>query len=1015
MNGRQHILRFLLILFFYAGVANLFAQQYNIRNYSDPQQVGQSQVYALLEDSRSYIWMGTWGGGLTRYDGLNFQNFTREDGLLSNYIQALHEDGQQQIWIGTDRGLCRYDGRQFQTISFADGANRAVNSITHAPNGELWIGTLQGLYQLRDSLLHPIDIRPLPSNTPVRSCLMDRYKRLWIATNQGVMRIDDSGRRLFGLEEGLTSLDVQGLLEDRQGHIWMATGSSGINIFDGARIARFEGSNEIEESGLANCLFESKEGNIWVGTQLKGAYVWSRADSSYSYLGQTEGLESNSVKAIIEDRWGHIWLGTSGGGVSCYFGRQFLHYELRDGLLDEHIYALHRDSADRLLLGTGRGLTQLDKGQLRHFNASNGFKNIKIKALHRDYEGQLWIGTEGQGLAIQDSRGYRWLRGWDGLRGDIVQDFAQDTAGHIWVAMADAGICELIPNPADSLGVGYRFQHYGQQIKESYVSKLLIDEQFRLWWAGRRRGIGYITEDSLRTFGRADGLKDLDVRSLVEDRYGNLWGGTGRAGIFRMNIYAEQPQIEHFGRTDGLTSNNIYLLAFDNEGYLWVGNNKGVDRLQLDAEQNIIAVRHFGRNEGFKGGETCTNAVVNDAQGGLWFGTLNGLTHYIPGSNRQNTGSPALHFTQINLFYESLETTPYAEWALPWGGLRPGMTLPHGQNHLGFNFIGINYSNPEAVRYQWRMKGLEEGWSPLSNQRNVTYSNIPPGDYTFLLRAYNEDGFGTAPPLQVSFAIRPPLWETWWFQLTAGLLLVLLTTALLRARINRIKRRAKREREQLELEKKLLQLEQKALQLQMNPHFIFNALNSIQGLIGQQDHRKARYQLAKFSRLMRATLENSREGLISLEEEIETLRDYLALEQFSRGHSFDFDIQTAEGLDTELVQMPPMMIQPFVENAIIHGLGRRSEGGKIALRFTRNNGQLECSVTDNGIGRAAARQRKSQQEQQHKSMALQVTQERLDLLGGGAGKRKSLEIIDLQENGEAKGTKVLLRLPYVEA
>ncbi|MEM9824789.1 MAG: histidine kinase, partial [Bacteroidota bacterium] len=198
-----------------------------------------------------------------------------------------------------------------------------------------------------------------------------------------------------------------------------------------------------------------------------------------------------------------------------------------------------------------------------------------------------------------------------------------------------------------------------------------------------------------------------------------------------------------------------------------------------------------------------------------------------------------------------------------------------------------------------------------------------------------------------------------------------------------------------------------------NPHFIFNALNSIQSMINEKDHRNARYQLAKFSKLMRATLEHSREALIPLEEEITALNNYLSIEQMSRNNSFEFSITTQGDTDSETLLVPPMMIQPFVENAILHGVAHIAHPGLIEVFFTRRNGFLECIVQDNGIGRQKASELKSQVAHQHKSAALQVTQERLAILNGPLSKSlQHLEISDRRsEEGVVVGTKVLLRLP----
>ncbi|MEL7343143.1 MAG: histidine kinase, partial [Bacteroidota bacterium] len=213
---------------------------------------------------------------------------------------------------------------------------------------------------------------------------------------------------------------------------------------------------------------------------------------------------------------------------------------------------------------------------------------------------------------------------------------------------------------------------------------------------------------------------------------------------------------------------------------------------------------------------------------------------------------------------------------------------------------------------------------------SATYSNLEPGFYRFFVRACNPDGSCTE--IQpVSFEILPPIWERWWFILAAVLLGISILALIFRLRINQIRRKAAEERQRLEMEKDLLRLEQKSLGLQMNPHFLFNALNSIQALIADNDAKTARYYLAKFAKLMRSVLNNSRNNLIPLQDEIQTLDLYLGIEQFSRDQSFNYTIEVSGDMDPEEVMIPPLLVQPFVENAIIHGVAHRINTGQIEV------------------------------------------------------------------------------------
>jgi hypothetical protein len=445
---------------------------------------------------------------------------------------------------------------------------------------------------------------------------------------------------------------------------------------------------------------------------------------------------------------------------------------------------------------------------------------------------------------------------------------------------------------------------------------------------------------------------------------------------------------------------------------LFVGTETGLDYIRLDEERNPIEIKHYSKGEGFTGIETCQNSVYKDGDGTMWFGTINGLSKYNPANSVKNENEPVTNITDVKLFYEPIANTSYKNFAGDWNTIS-NIELPYNQNQLTFDFIAINFSNPDAVKYQWKLDGYDKEWSPVSKNHSINYSNIGAGDYTFLVKACNEDGVWNKTPVQLKFHISPPVWLRWWFITLVVIFTGSLFFFLFKWRENRIKAKAEEAQKKLQLEKEVVELEQKALRLQMNPHFIFNALNSIQSQIGTDNEQAARYYLAKFSRLMRQILDNSRNASITLEEEANTLENYLLIEKFCNGDRFDYKITIDETIEKDYVKIPPMLLQPFIENAIKHGLkyieGKR---GFIEVDFKEKNNLLECSVTDNGIGRTKAEElNKLSKETYHKSTALLVTQERLDLLKDDKN-IQSLEIIDLyDEQSNATGTKVIVRIP----
>lgn len=991
----------------------LTGQEYYFNNFSGKDGLAQSQVYALLEDQRGFIWMGTWGGGLSKYDGKAFVNHTQSEGLLSNYVYSLCEDTAGDIWIGTDRGLCRFNGKTYD--SFLTERRTQIYSMAIDKKNRLWLGTQRGLYVGEKGTFKRFESSlPALRRADIRACLVDNHGFVWLGSSKGVFVISPAGNiRHLGKKNGWNGFPVFSIVEDREGTIWVGTEGGGVQRSDGTRLVMaLELRNGLSSNRVMR-LHVAQTGELWAGTNEAGINIWNPQDSSLTYLQERDGLESNDVRSIIEDSWGNHWVGTSGGGVSKYSGQQFVLYDEADGLVDKEIYGISEDSLGQLWLSTSRGISRFEGRSFRHFGSDEGWINAKSRTVLADQQGRLWAGFDNRGLGLFTADTFRLFTTRDGIGQGLIRDLVQDTSGNIWVASSRGGLSSLSPIASDTTGLDFQIRSYRREIgfPANYIYALLLDREQRLWFATRYLGLGYFGADGLvYTFDRRHGLPDAEVRTLAMDSLGNCWAGTARGGIFRFRLEADSLVLKGFGSEDQLTSNNIYQLAFDEAQHLWVGHEKGVDRVSLDEALDISEVKAFGYAEGFKGGETCNSAVICDSKGDMWFGTMNGLTHYRPGSGRKNTVAPKLHLEEIRLFYKPLQQTAFKQWAESWGGLADGLLLPHRQNSLGFFFKGINHA-PGKVRYQWWLEGYETDWSPFSENNSVNYSNLPPGRYQFKVRAYNEDEVTNAAPVMVKFTIDPPFWQRWWFRLISALLLISIIALFFSIRLNQVRRKANEDKARLEMEKNLLQLEQKALQLQMNPHFIFNALNSIQHLIGQQDDRKARYQLAKFSKLMRATLENSRESVLLLSEEIQTLDNYLALEQFSRNNSFSYEIKLEEDLSPDEVFLPPMMIQPFVENAIIHGVAHLSErAGRISLFFQKRDQYLECNIADNGIGRQKAGEIKSQQSEQHKSAALQVTRERLELLDQGNAEGLRIEDV-VSSDGAVIGTRITLRIP----
>ena len=985
----------------------VYAQQHNFLVYSLEEGLPQSQVFALLSDSEGYMWFGTQGGGLSRFDGADFVPFNSREGLSGNYVYTLFEDNAHQIWAGTSRGATAIKGNQLQSLNFPEPIGR-VSAFAQPNDSTLWIGTDQGIwaYIPRKGKPEKLKLDPALDAAFITDFLVGKDD-IWICTDQGVFRLGDSITHIqFGDESPRA---VQAMTRDSSGNLWIAAFGLGLEQWDentGKQVQRWTDSR-LEQ---ATSVYVSRDQRVWVGTQNNGVWIYQVSDDSWAQLTEREGLPNNNVRRITEDRWGNIWIATSGGGVCKYLGQFFLHYDRANGLPDERVYALDMDSSGTVWASVGNsGLARLDSLGFTRFQGDSSYLSMKSKALHFDKKGRMWVGTEGGGLLVFDTSGYQVLRTQDGLPSDWIRSIREDANGRIWVATYGTGIAQII----DQDSLGFAIRKYGREagLNDLRIMDLAFDAAGRLWFCTRFGETGYLEGGRVRQlFGKESGLPEVQLRSIAFDALDQIWIGTAGEGLFSKSLNVDSLNFVSFADNARLSSTNLYLAIFDQQGHLWVGNERGVDKIIFNEAGVVTEVQTFGRNEGFLGIETCLNTAICDPTGNLWFGTLNGLTRHLPTERVDHAAAPFIHFQEVSLFYKPLEETAFAEWSDGNGSMLPGLELPYKQNHLRFSFRGVDLNDPAGVSYHWRLEGAENDWSPFSDQTSVNYTNLLPGTYLFQVQAISGAGM-LSEPISASFTIKKPFWQLRWVQLVAAGTLLGLFILLFRLRIRSIKRREARKRAQLEMENNLLQLEQKALQLQMNPHFIFNALNSIQSLVATQDYQTARREITNFAGLMRAILSNSRKQLISLEEEVETLERYLKMEQFCQTTPFEFTISLPNGLDPTEVEIPPMLIQPFVENAVIHGLSHLQHPGRLGIRFSANANILECEVIDNGVGRERAEQLRKSKSPGHQSVAMQVTKERLEALLAKTNVQ-ALEISDILDgNGQICGTKVIVRLP----
>jgi hypothetical protein len=344
----------------------------------------------------------------------------------------------------------------------------------------------------------------------------------------------------------------------------------------------------------------------------------------------------------------------------------------------------------------------------------------------------------------------------------------------------------------------------------------------------------------------------------------------------------------------------------------------------------------------------------------------------------------------------------------PWPLDTTNFTLPFRNNDLQVEFVGISYRNDASIRYRYRLLGSDDHWG-TTDHGILHYPSLPPGKYELQILAINPSG-AISGALGLPFSIDTPWWQEIWVRIVGTLVVGGLIWLLFNRRVKIIQQK---EAEKTATAARMAELEQMALRSRMNPHFIFNSLNSIQLFVMEKDIRGANEYITHFSRLIRQTLDISARASLSLQEEIDYLSTYLELEKRRFEGAFDYDIFVAANIDRRGQRLPPMILQPYVENAILHGIAHRKEGlGRISISFQTDDRHLICTIEDNGVGRVRAALYKRQDRMQYPSRGMELTARRIDILNSGMKEPISTLIEDIGEGDErAKGTRVIVRLP----
>jgi signal transduction histidine kinase/ligand-binding sensor domain-containing protein len=770
------------------------AQQYSFKNYSLEEGLPQSEVFSLIQDKKGNLWLGTNGGGISRFNGTEFVSYDRKHGLADNNIRALFQDSKEILWIGTSKGISSFNGVSFVNYEEKDSVPNAVYvGIQEDKKGRIWaygfdqneryivyrengkfhdfiqehnkilnrnqvrgffmhndgtvfIISIDGLYEYKDDALirSPLNDVPEFAGHIIVPTLVDDFNQMWFSNfvpNSGFQffKMQDGKPKKIKLPNNIQVPNLGAVTLDSSQRLWISVLGTGVLVINGEKSKLIDGSKGLI-TPFINDIVEDREGNIWLTTSGNGLIKYG--NNKFQSLDFTGDVGGNIVRAIMQDSKGNFWFGISGKGIVQYKRNERISFTANDHPSIINARDFLEQPNGTILIAGFNGLIEYNGSRFRDISTRYGLQQGTpvLDILRKNNE--LWLCTAGQGVVHYSKNGKR----------------TQITS--------------------DSHG-----------LKSNAISHVFVDSKDRVWFS-HFQGLSMFDRDTIVNFDETNGLNYKWIMQTTEDSLGRIWAATFSGGI---NIW-DGENWEYLTTENGLSSDIAYSILTDNKGTIWVGAQDGVDRINYTSAGEISSIRHYNKHDGFVGIENNGSCNYIDKKGNLWFGTINGAMMFSPMKDKINLTPPIIQLTDIKLFFRNVNwhDEKYSKCLCgvnPWFPLPQDLSLTHDMHHLTFKFEALSYKAPEKVKYQWMLEGLDNDWSPVTSKSEAIYPRIPPGEYTFKIKASNSDGVWTPIAYEYQFEIRPPWYNTWWAISLTLILVAVCIYLILRARIKNIEQK----------------------------------------------------------------------------------------------------------------------------------------------------------------------------------------------------------------------------------
>lgn len=921
---------------------------------------------------------------------------TDEDGLPSMTIYAVNQDTLGYIWIGTSNGLVRYDGKEFKPFIHPIQKDNEIVTVKKDVLGRIWFSNLSAqVFFIDNGVIHNFSeileqnqfkitsydvdksgyvfncikgsapdspfIYYLPENYTITPLEFSQDKIIAVSANERnpVLKIDSS-KFVYNFFPSASQIKFANFSSSflKQSNDF----SAAINVMRPyvAKYSVFSLKNDrlyscvhthtyhsVDLNTLAyeSSQFTYKINNIvffknsnWLAT--KGGLVIDHKEpgsiENANFDIFYEGIEINN---IFKDREGNIWLATDDNGILIIPSFHFL--QPAGIIKNEPAYLVKKTIDDEIFIGHKKGKVSL-------VNRVNGtlLQNIELPVR----SGRILNFLEKKYFLLSTDNGLFYVKGKQLSNGKFlinsgaVKDILIDSNDSLWIANSRS----TTMLPLSNLETNEDFSSVKTVIPSR--TNCLLEDSFGRIWMGTSSGIFIYWNGRIEPFQNKGQPFTYNIQKIIETKDSSIWIGTQYNGIFKLR---NDTIFKIYNVDNFLHSNNCNDLHEDHKGNLWIASNKGLQVKKNGLDQ----FQAYNIHDGLPSNEVFSVIVDEET---VWAGTSKGAVYFPMDKTNLNPVAPLINIDRVSIMgKDTMFLKTY--------------DLPYNQNTLRIDFKGLGFRARENIKYKYQMLGSSDAWHIVPSEY-ILFPGLSPGNYTFSVKAINEDGVESLTPSTLSIIINPPWWRTWWFRTSIAIMLALTIWLIYRSRLNNIR---KQENLKRDFQQKVNELSMQALQTQMNPHFVFNSLNAIQQFLTTNDQENAMHYLSSFARLIRNVFEQSGKKMISLKEELEFLKLYLKLEDLRFNHKVEINLIIDEEIFPEDYYIPPLLIQPVIENAFKHGLFHKKGEKILKIELKKHSKFLKCIVTDNGIGIKKAQSYIQWKSKEHNSAGLNTIRDRL--------------------------------------